>query len=54
MLHTILDTTDHRHIGTQIEMPKPGDTLRLGDAEFEVTDVKANVIVTPNYIVIVN
>ena len=53
MLHTITATTDHRHIGTQIEMPKPGDVLRLGDSEFRVIAVQGNTIVCFNYIVVV-
>ena len=51
MLRTILDTTDNQHIGTQIEMPQPGDVLRLGDAEFRVIAVKGSTIVCFNYIV---
>jgi len=49
----ITATTDHRHIGTQIEMPKPGDVLRLGDSEFRVIAVQGHTIVCFNYIVVV-
>jgi hypothetical protein len=50
-MKTIIDTTDNKFIGLQIEMPEAGGVLVLGDSEFRVIAVTDTRIVCYNYVV---
>jgi hypothetical protein len=50
-MKTIIDTTDNKFIGTQIEIPEVGGILVLGDCEFRVIAVTETRIVCFNYVV---
>lgn len=56
MSYRITETTDHHHLGRTIPaIPKPGETLDLGDCEIRVDRIvlegKSLVVSNPNYII---